>query len=403
MSSRLVRLAWQGRRAGAPLSPDCAASPVRTSARPARAAALALSLLCAAALPACGGVEAAPDDPPVVEKPGTVQRPQLGEPFTATQDTWTWIDFPEAVCDDGTPTGIGVNLRPGSKNVLVYLQGGGACWDYLTCAVLNSATHGPYGRVQFDGQKGRLGGSILDRAGSSPYADWNLVYVPYCTGDVHAGDNVMTYDGGLDKRVIRHKGRANIVAYLRRLAATLPDAEQLVLSGSSAGGFGAALNYDVFRTYFPAARSYLLDDSGPPLVGDAIPADLRSAWWRSWRLGATLGPICAACESDFSALVPILMQRYPQDRMALLSYTQDTVIRSFFGFQSPMQFQQNLLDMTGQRLGGGQFGYYYVTGDGHTFLGAPEKTVSQNVKLSDWLRAFASDGESWKPVTPVSP
>ena len=50
---------------------------------------------------------------------------------------------------------------------------------------------------------------------------------------------------------MHHKGRPNLVAFLKRVTATLPDPEKVVLSGSSAGGFGAAASYDVVHSYFP--------------------------------------------------------------------------------------------------------------------------------------------------------
>src|SRR5690349_6763166 len=59
--------------------------------------------------------------PPDLSPPGT--------PITAPPGQWTWVDFPDAVCDDNSPTGIGVNLA-NNKNLLVYFEGGGACWDY---------------------------------------------------------------------------------------------------------------------------------------------------------------------------------------------------------------------------------------------------------------------------------
>ena len=48
-----------------------------------------------------------------------------------------------------------------------------------------------------------------------------------------------------------------------------------VLTGSSAGGFGAAFNYGSFRPYFPKAKGFLVDDSGPLMKGNAIPKALR--------------------------------------------------------------------------------------------------------------------------------
>src|SRR5262249_23260709 len=153
---------------------------------------------------------------------------------------------------------------------------------------------------------------------------------------------------------------------------TVPLPGKLVVSGSSAGGFGSALNYDLVRGYFPHAHSYLLDDSGPPLIGDGIPKDLRETWYKVWRLDHTLAPLCPHCQSDFSTLVPILAAKYPDDRMGLLSNTQDSVIRGFFGNQSGPQFQTNLYSMASTVIDPqANFHYYFPAGTGHTFLFTP--------------------------------
>ena len=51
------------------------------------------------------------------------------------------------MCDDGTPTGVGV-YPTDSKNLIVFLMGGGACWDYTTCVLLNTSSHEPFGATQ---------------------------------------------------------------------------------------------------------------------------------------------------------------------------------------------------------------------------------------------------------------
>ncbi|HNF96182.1 MAG TPA: pectin acetylesterase-family hydrolase [Pseudomonadota bacterium] len=361
---------------------------------------VALSFL----LASCGGL---PDQPvPDDEQSGSPSLPTvppLGAPITAPAKTWTWVNFPDAVCDDGSATGIGVSLNPASKDLLIFLQGGGACWDYDSCAVSNTSTHGPYGESQFNSTKLLFViGSILDRNAKSSFQDMNMVYVPYCTGDVHTGDNVMTYDGGGDKkRVIHHKGRPNLIAFLKRIAATVPMPGKLVVTGSSAGGFGSSLNYDLVRAFFPQAKSYLLDDSGPPMVGDAIPADLRQKWYTAWRLDQTIGKLCPDCNRDFSTLVPILGKRYPHDRMGLLSYTQDGVIRKFFGNQSEQQFQQNLTAMAKSTIDPlPNFHYYFVSGTGHTFLFTPGLTTVKGVSLLGWISQLGSDDPKWTSVTP---
>ena len=42
--------------------------------------------------------------------------------------TWTWRGVAGAKCRDGSDTGIGVNLSPGSTKTVIFLEGGGACF-----------------------------------------------------------------------------------------------------------------------------------------------------------------------------------------------------------------------------------------------------------------------------------
>jgi hypothetical protein len=359
--------------------------------------------LCAIWLVGCASAQDPLEEEMDGQTPAQQELPPLGEPLTATANTWTWIDFPDSVCDDGTPTGIGVNLSDKSQDLLIFLMGGGACWDYESCVTSSTSTHGPFGSKQFDGTKGLFGlGGILDRKAKSPFAGYNLVFVPYCTGDVHAGDKVTRYEDGAGKmKDFHHKGQPNLVAFLKRLAATVKSPSKLVVSGSSAGGFGAALNYDLIRRYFPKARGYLIDDSGPPMIGEAIPLELHDKWYDAWGLEQTLTPLCPDCKRDFATLVPILAKKYQGDRMALLSNNQDSVIRGFFGQQSAMLFQMNLYAMADQVITPQpNFRYYFTAGTGHTFLFSPGLTTVKGVRLPDWLNKMGSDDADWKSVRP---
>lgn len=366
-----------------------------------RASSRGLSALLASALVFCALSGCAP--PAAVSDLGTADLgaapAPLGAPIQAATNTWTWVDFPDSACDDGSPTGIGVNLN-GSKDLLVFLNGGGACWDYTTCVLFNTSAHGPFGSAQFNQGIAAATGSVLDRAAPNPFAGFNLVFVPYCTGDIHGGDNVITYTSGSNQKVVYHKGRANIVAYLKRLAATVPAGGKVVVSGSSAGGFGSSLTYDLFHQYFGGSKLYLLDDSGPLLVGDAIQPVLRSSWYASWGLERTLAPLCPGCQQDFSALIPILAAKYPGERLGLLSYTQDNVIRTYLGL-SATDFQTDLYAFAATRLDPlPQFHYYFVTGSSHTFLGNPAATTAQGTPLWTWLSRFVTDDPAWASTKP---
>jgi len=345
-------------------------------------------------LAACGGSTPDPLPPPAYPPPGA---PLTGLPAGA----WSWVSFPDSSCDDGSPTGIAVNPGTG-PDLLVLLNGGGACWDYLTCYTLNTASHGPFGEAEFL----RLGatalpGSILDRGlAGNPFADATLVFVPYCTGDIHGGDRLATYVGPAETRVHHHAGHTNVLAFLRRLAATWPAPERLVVAGASAGGFGALINYDAFRHYWPGARSFLVDDSGPPLGPGAASQLLLTTWFTSWGLDRALDPVCgAACHTDLSAQIGALSRRFPQDRLALLTSLQDQVIAGYY-FLGGVALEREILRLTAEVIAPTpNFRAFVVAGSSHTMLGDPA-AFAQGVPLLTWIEQQVSGDAAWQTRQP---
>lgn len=332
-----------------------------------------------------------------------VVRPALGKAIDAPKGTWTWVDFPESQCHDGSATGIGVN--PGtSTNVVVYMNGGGACWDYQTCFVLRTAALGPYGATQFNQQTAGLpAGTIFDRGDpANPFKDWSFVFVPYCTGDLHGGDNVASYMNNGTTMQFHHKGRANLEAEVPRIAGTWPSPGKLVVTGSSAGGYGAAINYDLFRRYWPTGASYMLDDSGPPLLPDDAPAlaGFVKSWYTSWNLGKAIDPLCPDCMNDLSQLATATSRKYPNDRMALLSSEQDQTIRGY-ALLSANGFQTALNNMATTVLDPlANYRYFFVAGQTHTMLGAPAGFSQQGTSLKTWITQMVNDDAGWKTLKP---
>jgi len=368
-----------------------------SSVPPARARRIAPLLL---GLLAAGCGPAAPADPGPA--PPASSYPGPGGPLAGlAPGQWSWVEFPDSACDEGTPTGIGVSPGTG-PDLLVFLNGGGACWDYLTCYALNLASHGPSGAAEFEALRARsLPGSILDRGlAGNPFADATLVFVPYCTGDIHGGDKVATYSLGTASRVHRHVGRRNLVAFLRRLAPTFPAPRLLVVAGSSAGGFGTVINYEAFRHYWPAARAILVDDSGPPLRASGAGPGQVALWYEAWNLGTALDPLCgSACRTDLSAMLPALARRYPGDRMALLSSLRDQVISGYYSLPGA-RLEEELLGLASQviaPLPGAR--HFYVAGATHTMLGAPA-SFAQGVPLLDWLAQQAAGDPAWSSRQP---
>src|SRR5206468_1167968 len=99
-----------------------------------------------------------------------------------------------------------------------------------------------------------------------------------------------------------------------------------------------SFGFPTVRRYFPDAKVYLVDDSGPALIGSEIPDGYRAAWYEHWDLGPFLDPICPDCRDDFSALIPAAAKLYPNDRMALLSSMRDGTISQYL-LKSPGSFE----------------------------------------------------------------
>jgi hypothetical protein len=297
-------------------------------------------------------------------------------PSMAPDETWTWLPVDGTQCADGTPTGIAINPTKKSSRVVVIFQWGGACWDSMTCDVLKFADTGGYGELEF--QKALKlfppSGTPVDRNDvDNPFKDDNFVFVPYCTADIHGGSHVSTYGS----HVVHHHGFDNVTADLAELVKMFPDPERVVVSGLSAGGFGAAYNFWRFKEAFPKAKAFLVDDSGPPLPAPYAPEKLTETWREAWNLDATLPPDCESCKTHFEAFFDHYATKYPDARYGLISYRSDIVISTFYGI-GPTAFGPALdllesLEFSARP----QFHVFYIDGLLHTTTGMPRGRTSR--------------------------
>jgi hypothetical protein len=342
-----------------------------------------------------GGGASCPSTPPIV-----------GSPITAPTHQWTWVDVPGSRCRDGSASGFGVRLNPASKQVMIYLEGGGACFNGTTCAI----ALGAFGKVAFDAWAGTVGGTGIfdDKNADNPVMNWNAIYVPYCSGDVHAGDATgVSVPGGPQGQTF--VGYENVGLYLQRIVPTFADATQVLLTGISAGGFGAALNYDRVAAAFCPTPVVLLDDSGPPMSDQYLAPCLQKEWRDLWNLAATLPAGCADCsEPNGGGIVnyaTYLAGRWPGARLGLISSTQDSVISTFYGFgtngctsSTPLPgavYAAGLDDLRKNYLAPtGLWGTYFVDSTTHTYLLGPGfyLTTVKTQRLTTWVGALL-DGQ----------
>ena len=145
------------------------------------------------------------------------------------------------------------------KKLLIFMQGGGACWqNFSFCNVLAEAQAptptGPYPGV-FD-----------PTSLNNPFADYSVVYMPYCDGSTFGGDNDVKNDPAFPFSATRHhRGLRNASAGMDVAADMFPKAKQITVMGHSAGGVGAA-GFAPFLARFAFGNNTKLtvyNDAGP--------------------------------------------------------------------------------------------------------------------------------------------
>ena len=323
-------------------------------------------------------------------------------PIVAPAGTWSFVPFANAFCGNNTTTGIGINPSPNPANnrVLLFLAGGGACWDATTCLVLQTAAnfHTGYGAGNFNNDVAGLGAGFFDRASTgNPFRDYSYVFVPYCTGDVHAGDNVVSYSG----QTRRHVGYANIGAYLERLVPTFRSAGRVVLAGASAGGFGATLNWERVQRAFGNVRVDMIDDSGTLMPASIVPPSNPNELLRAsaWNLAATIPTGCTACANGLDNIYTYYATTLPNNRGALLSYRPDSTIAGFYQI-SQAAFSNGLNQVLPIHYDPFPSKRYFIAnGPGHVLFGTPG-LVSGGVTLQSFLNQMVNDDPAWSNVTP---
>ncbi len=337
---------------------------------------------------AAGGGLTCPPTPPI-EGPG----------ITGPDHEWTWIPVAGSRCLDGSETGIGLRMSSTSTKLYIYLEGGGACFNDITCAI----ALGAFGQAAFEAWAGTVGQlGIFDATQSAnPVRDWNAIYVPYCSGDVHAGDAA---DGDVPggPKGERFLGYENVGLYLQRILPTFRGASQVLLTGASAGGFGAALNYDRVASAFCPLPVTLLDDSGPPMSDAYLAPCLQEQWRSLWNLATTLPASCTDCiDADGGGIVnyvTYLASKWPNSHMGLVSSTEDAVISTFYGYgtddctsSTPLPgatYAAGLEDLRTNYLSpSGRWGTYFVDSITHTYLLGPGfyLTTVDGKPLTDWV------------------
>lgn len=293
-----------------------------------------------------------------------------------------------------------------SENLVVFFDGGGACWNDLTCGVPRRASDaadsdGFYkSELLASDNPNELGGMFDFADARNPVADWSFVFVPYCTGDVHSGANTADYvdlDSG-ESYTIAHRGADNFRVILEWMRANFDAPPQLLVTGSSAGAYGAATHFGRIREAFPEGRAAMLGDAGQGVTTADLFTDRNNTW--RYDLPANVFGADAQLTAD-DDIVADLAAHYPQDRFAQYTTAHDITQASFYSLMGVANACRAWTDKMAsdleRRQGVTNFRSYLAAGQSHTILRSPRfySEASAGGRFVDWFASMLGDGANW--------
>jgi hypothetical protein len=270
--------------------------------------------------------------------------------------------------------------RGSADGLVVFFDGGGACWDDVTCAGPRLARdsdddEGFYKAELIPTDNPNTMQGIFDLSDPrNPVRDWSFVFVPYCTADVHSGSNTAHYTNPDTNETftIEHRGADNFRVVLEWMRANFRAPGEILVTGSSAGAYGAATHFARIREAFPAGRAVMLGDAGQ---GVTTPEFLttRNRNWNYQLPASVFGSNATLTVHD--DLVARVAQHFPADRFAQYTTAHDITQSGFYALMGAENacraWTQKMAGDLRRRQTANNFRSYLAAGQSHTILRTP--------------------------------
>ena len=279
--------------------------------------------------------------------------------FDPETETTTYTFDPEEgpQCMRGDPFLTGIRQTE-SDDLVIFLQGGGACWSVFCLAVTGAMEGVPPVDI------------LNPELKANPTRDWNAVYVPYCDGSFFAGDAEIDDNlNGKGKRI--HRGLANLTGAFEVAAFHVPSPRRVLLAGSSGGAYGLLLGGPLLRHYFPEAELYLMADSGIGLARTAD-AEYITLPLEEFKAEDFVPAECEDCivSGHLTPLVGWMLDQDPGLRVGMYSSWYDGILAAVF-LQIPWSDFADALKTQSDALAKGypdRFRRFITDGTQHTAL-----------------------------------
>lgn len=327
----------------------------------------ATSVLLGLAGVACG-VEAAPAQQPD-QVSAAVEEWQVVAPGGTT------------TCAFETPFRFFFHEGPDPTLLLVYFQGGGACWNWVSCS-------GMFDTSVSDTELKEVRGIFDFNRQNNPFKDASVLFIPYCTGDVHIGDaSVRHGDESWDAAPVEHRGWRNVSSVVEWARHEVQAPQRLIVSGASAGSYGAVFHAPRFARLFPGAALSVIGDSGVPLLADY--GNVLDTWGATKVVRAEWGSTLEGTDSvTLIAAHERIARLHPDAAIAQITSGDDAIQRAFYlisGSGEAKRATFELLETLEERLP--QFRTFVVRGSDHGLMRTDEfyNYEVNGVDLVEWI------------------
>ena len=301
-----------------------------------------------------------------------------------------------------------VDTREGSSDELViFLQGGGACWEDF-CSAFEETNY----------LRDFTTGILNPAFAGNPVADWDVVYLPYCDGALFAGDvdrmlpSSALGGGASGPSMGYQRGLQNLTAALDVAVAEFPDPSRILLTGVSGGAFGTITALPLVRYHYPDTEILVFNDSGVGVAKEGDAEFINETLLAGWNASLLIPASCTDCTSNghITRFIEWELEADPNFTMSALSFSEDSVISTFFLMIPPATFTASLLAETGRTTTAfpDRYKRFIPVGAAHTTLlretaegsgggleiGSLETEVG-GVTVLDWFTAMIDGSEDW--------
>lgn len=303
------------------------------------------------------------------------------------------------------------------RSLVLFLQGGGACWSDL-CQAFSTVRPGVPNS-----------GILNTELTVNPVSDWDVGYVPYCDGSLFAGTVDIDDDG--DGDIDRYqRGLQNLSASLDVISSQFPEPPRVLVVGSSAGAYGTILGAMLTRKVYPDVPIDVVSDGG---LGLGLPGQ---PWFiekmlNEWGISQFVPESCENCFEDghVTGMTSWALERDDQMRVFAISSLQDFIIGQMFlqlsgeDYESAVWSESEELTMAHPE----QYFRFLFEGEKHTtvsvdstidtedmeglpfdfdpevlarLLGMFDETSVQGVVVSDWFTQGLNNEPGFQSLTP---